>query len=232
MVRLIAAVLIYEGKVVQTRRFKVTNIVGDVRTAVKFFAAWDVDELMLIDISPKPWPGMLSCVAQATENVFIPVTVGGHITSLDQIRELQIHGADRILVRKALWEHPRFITDIAMKHGSQCVVAGFDGLDVETPQLYERLGAGEILLNSTRLDGTKEGFDLETISRVSAAVGVPVIAMGGAGKPEHFAEAVKAGASAAAAGNIFHYMEHATVKAKEAMREAGLPVRRASLAVL
>jgi cyclase len=246
--RLIAAVLISEGKVVQTRHFKITNVVGDVKTAVKFFAAWDVDELILIDISPQPWSGMKDCVADVMKRIFIPVTVGGHISNLEQIRDLTLCGADRVLIRSAAWKRPEFITEVAERYGSQFVVAGhdwiaLDGLDrselyrarewnIQFAQKLESLGAGEILLNVMARDGTKNGYDLKAISETSNAVRVPVVAMGGAGKAEHFAEAIKAGADAVAAGNLFHYSEHATVKAKEAMIQAGLPVRKATFAVL
>lgn len=244
--RLIAAVLVSEGKVVQTKHFKITNIVGDVKTAVKFFAKWDVDEILMIDISRQPWPGMRACLEEAAKNVFIPITVGGHIASIETIAGLLRSGADRVLVRRHLWEHPEFASDVAAKFGSQVLVAGVDWVDqdaanngderhwlkteqVRFAQRLEELGAGEILFNSQAKDGTKEGFDIHGIAQVASNVKIPVVAMGGAGEPWHFVKALQVGADAVAAGNLFHYSEHATVKAKKAMKAAGWPVRDAVL---
>lgn len=228
-VRVIAVVLINEGNVVQTRQFKITNIVGNVKTAVKFFSQWDADEIVLIDISKEPWEGMLHCVETVTDNVLIPVTVGGHIRSMDQMQDLFRAGADKFLVRKHAQENPTFLMACAEKMGTQALVYGMD-INAGNADGRGLLGAGEILLNSVQRDGTKLGYNLEAIEAVSQALKIPVIAMGGAGKPEHFPEAVKAGASAVAAGNIFHYMEHATVKAKQALKAAGYPVREANFA--
>ena len=227
-VRVIAVVLINEGNVVQTRQFKITNIVGNVKTAVKFFAKWDADEIVLIDISKQPWPGMLKCIEDVVDNVYVPVTVGGHINSIDKIRDIMLAGGDKVLVRRYATEHSTFLMSVAEKLGTQAVIFGMD-INAGNADGRGLLGAGEILLNSVQRDGTKLGYNLEAIEAVSQALKVPVIAMGGAGKPEHFAEAVKAGASAVAAGNFFHYMEHATVKAKQALKAAGYPVREAVL---
>lgn len=244
-VRVIAVVLVQNGNVVQTKNFRVTNIVGNAKTAVKFFAAWDADEIVLIDISPQPWEGFLSILEEAASNIFIPLTVGGHISTHEQIRELQLRGADKVLIRRACWRSRDFVKEVIQRHGAQMVVAGLDWIEPEQatrgdelhwiyaqPSYLQDLGVGEILLNHKGRDGTKEGFDLNAIKLVSRGVRIPVIAMGGAGKPEHFVEAVKAGADAVAAGNLFHYMEHATVKAKQAMKNAGITVREARLAVL
>lgn len=226
--RVIAVVLINEGNVVQTRQFKITNIVGNVKTAVKFFSQWDADEIVLIDISKTPWEGMLSCVETVTDNVFVPVTVGGHIRSHERIRDLMLAGADKVLVRNYAHEHPGFCMEVAERLGSQAIMFGMD-INSGNADGRGMLGAGEILLNDRQRDGTKLGYNLTAIQDISEVVKTPLIAMGGAGKPEHLAEAIKAGASAAAAGNLFHYQEHATVLAKKAMREAGIRVRDAIL---
>ncbi len=230
MVRLIAAVLIDRGNVVQTREFRITNIVGNVDTAVKFFASWDVDEIALIDISREPWDGMLKTVERVVDNVFLPVSVGGKIRTLDRIRDIMLAGGDKIIVRDYARERPAFVTEVAEKYGSQAICVGIDvGADHRSAAQWankmQRIGAGEILLNSTVRDGTKQGFDLVAIETVSQCVSVPVIALGGAGKVEHFAEAVEAGASAVAAGNLLHYSEHSTIRAKQAMIKAGIKVR-------
>lgn len=223
-VRVIAVVLINEGNVVQTRQFKVTNIVGNVATAVKFFAAWDADEIILVDVSLHPWDGMLKCIETVADNVYVPITVGGHVRSHEQIRDIMMAGGDKILVRKYATEHPAFLMECAEKYGSQAVIFG---MDINAGNVDGRgvLGAGEILLNSVQRDGTKLGYNLEAIAAISEAFKVPVIAMGGCGEPIHALEAVKAGASAVAIGNILHYREHAVQKIKRVMINAGIPVR-------
>lgn len=247
-VRVIAVVLIHEGNVVQTRQFKVTNVVGNVKTAVKFFATWDADEIVLIDISPKPWEGMLKCVELVVDNVMVPVTVGGHVKSHDQIRDILLAGGDKVLIRTEAWRRPEFIKELSEKHGSQMIVAGYDWLDPARlpypanisvaernevdPQDLQINGAGEILLNCVGKDGTKEGFDLNAVKTVSWSVGIPVIAMGGCGEPIHALEAVKAGASAVAVGNALHYREHAVVKIKKCLAKHGVPIRDSKFAVL
>lgn len=236
-VRVIAVVLIHEGNVVQTRQFKITNVVGNVKTAVKFFAAWDADEIVLIDISPRPWDGMLKCIELVVDNVLVPVTVGGHINDPAQIRDIMSAGGDKILARRASG-HPEFITTIVERHGSQILMVGLDIHQPGSPvhmnfaKYAANHGAGEILVNSVERDGSKNGYDLVSINGVSNEVSIPVVAMGGCGEPIHALEAVKAGASAVAVGNALHYREHAVVKIKKCLAKHGIPIRDSKFAVL
>ena len=225
--RVIAAVLICNGNVVQTRQFKATNIVGKVETAVKFSAAWDADDIMLIDIGKTPWPGMLKTVEAVTQNVFVPVMVGGHINRMQQVRDVFNAGGDKVLVRTAAWMVPEFVRDVAIKCGSQAIAVciDHDGRNVHpAPHLIAAHYAGDIVVNSTRNDGMKSGFDLEVL-RIMAKTSHPIIAMGGCGKPEHAVEAFRAGADAVAIGNLLHYKEHAIVEIKRAAKAAGFPIR-------
>lgn len=228
-VRVIAVVLIDRGNVVQTRQFKVTNIVGNVKTAVKFFAAWDADEIVLIDISPQPWDGMLKCVELVVDNVLVPVTVGGHINDPAQIRDIMSAGGDKILTRRGAT--PEFINAVASRHGSQVLICGVDACYPQLAAAMASFGAGEILFNSMARDGTKLGLDVDGVQAMSR-VPIPVIAMGGCGEPIHALEAVKAGASAVAVGNALHYREHAVVKIKKCLAKHGVPIRDSRFAVL
>ena len=235
--RVIAAVLIADGNVVQTRQFKVTNVVGKVETAVKFFAAWDADEIMLIDISREPWPDMLKTVEAVTRDVFVPVTVGGHIRTMQQVRDVFNAGGDKVLIRRAACEKPELIENIYLKCGAQALCVCLDHANftwVHAPIRIKVNWVGEYVLNDQSRDGTKTGFNIPVINSMATtrAIDVPIIAMGGCGKPEHAVEAIQAGADAVAIGNMLHYSEHAVVKAKRAIKAAGFSVRESNLAVL
>ena len=178
--------------------------------------------------------------------MFIPLTVGGGVRKLDDIKKLLRSGADKVSINTSAVENPDFIKEVAYKFGSQCIVVAVDakatsnswevvtyggrnrtGLDaLEWTQQVTEFGAGEILLTSMDRDGTKEGFDNKLVSRVSSGISIPVIASGGVGNLDHLVDGIKiGGAEAVLAASIFHYSEYSIREAKEAMRDAGINVR-------
>ena len=249
--RLIATLLIDSGNVVQTRQFKRTNMVGSAFTAVDFFNGWTVDEIIALEISSSTqWlPRMREIVAELSRRCFVPLSVGGKINNVEMAAGYLRMGADKVVVNTAASDRPELIAEIAGRFGCQCLVVSIDGRpDPAMPSGYRVVvdnarrdtdrdmvgwaretaerGAGELMINSTTHDGNKQGYDLDLIRKISAAVSVPVIAMGGVGQLSDFVDGISVGrADAVAAGNIFHYFEHSTKKAKEAMAVAGLPVR-------
>ena len=189
-------------------------------------------------------------VTRVAAEVFIPMTVGGGVRNVDDIRNLHHAGADKIAINTAAIENPKFVKEAVSKVGSQCVVVAIDakrcgteaearwevythggrkasGIDaVEWAQRMAEAGAGEILLTSMDRDGTKLGFDLELTHRISEYVGIPVIASGGVGNLQHLVEGVQAGkADAVLAASIFHFREYSIAQAKHYMREHGVEVR-------
>lgn len=224
--------------------------VGPVLPAIKVYNSRDVDELILVDIMASQegeYPDHDS-ISDFSEECSVPLTVGGGITSLDQIVSLLHAGADKIAINTAAYLNPALIETAASRFGAQCVVASIDarrfedgryvcfshsatvdtGMDpVEWAKELAERGAGEILLTSIDRDGTMLGYDLDLIERVAMAVDVPVIASGGACNYQNMIDVVKqAGASAVAAASIFHFTEQTPAGAKSAMQAAGIPVRR------
>jgi cyclase len=185
-------------------------------------------------------------VESIASQVFIPLTVGGGVRKLDDIKKLLRSGADKVSINTSAVENPDFVKEAADKFGSQCIVVAVDakasenswevvtyggrnrtGLDVlEWTQQVTDFGAGEILLTSMDRDGTKEGFDNKLVSMVSSRISIPVIASGGVGNLDHLVDGIKiGGAEAVLAASIFHYSEYSIREAKEAMRDAGINVR-------
>jgi cyclase len=222
--------------------------VGPVLPAVKVYNSRDVDELVVVDItatSRGDAPDAES-VADFSEECAVPLTVGGGVASLDDIAALLHAGADKVALNSAAYRDPALIDAAAARFGAQCVVASVDvrrsddggwecfshcatrptGRDAVAwaRELADR-GAGEILLTSIERDGTLQGYDLDLIGTITAAVAIPVIASGGAGSYAHMVEAARAGASAVAAASMFHFTEQTPAGAKLALREAGFPVR-------
>ncbi|MBY0431836.1 MAG: imidazole glycerol phosphate synthase cyclase subunit [Rhodospirillales bacterium] len=249
--RLIATLLVYKGDVVQTRRFKRTNMVGSAFAAVEFFNAWAVDEIMVLEISDDDRfrDHFLEIVEELSRRCFVPLTVGGKIADLERVRAYTRAGADKVVINSGALRVPGLLEEVAAGYGSQALVVSIDARpDAAMPSGYRVMigngreetefdaidwarrvvarGAGELMVNSTEHDGNKRGYDLELTRRVAAAVDVPVIAMGGVGDWQHMVDGiVEAGADAVAAGNIFHYTEHSTKKAKEYLIAKGLDVR-------
>jgi cyclase len=247
--RLIPSLLVRDGRIVQSVRFRHTNVIGNVITAVDFFNGWAVDEILILDVSREHTgrEEFLEIIDELSERCFVPLCVGGWITSIDDIETLLEHGADKITLNTHAYRHPEFITEAAKVFGSQCIVLSIDvkrdeagepmvwidrGREntsvtaLEWARQAEARGAGEILLTSIDNDGMRKGYDLPLMKSVSDAVRIPVIAFGGVGHWSHMAAGVKeGGVDAVSAGNIFHFTEHSTKKAKEYLRGAGVDVR-------
>ncbi len=246
-VRVIPCLDVDAGRVVKGVNFVDLRDAGD---PVELAAAYDAagaDELTFLDVtaSSDDRGTMLDVVRRTAESVFIPLTVGGGVRSVENVDTLLRAGADKVGVNTAAIARPELIAEIADQFGSQVLVLSLDvrragdgfevtthggrrgtGLDaVEWARRAAGLGAGEILLNSMDADGTKAGFDLELITRVRAVVDIPVIASGGAGAVEHFAPAVAAGADAVLAASVFHFGELSIGAVKQGLRAAGHPVR-------
>jgi cyclase len=225
---------------------------GDPVEVAKAYNAEGADELVFLDItaSSDDRQTIDDVVAHTAEQVFIPFTVGGGIRTVEDFRRILKLGADKISINSAALKRPELITEAAKAFGSQCVVVAIDakakedgsGWDVyinggrvntgkdavSWAMEAEALGAGEILLTSMDRDGTKDGYDLALTRAIASRVGIPVIASGGAGKLEHFLEAVTEGcADAVLAASLFHYRECTIGDVKEYLREHGVPVRLA-----
>ena len=208
------------------------------------------DELVFLDItaSHEERDIMLDVVKRTSEKVFMPLTVGGGIRTLDDIRQLLFSGADKVSINTAAVLNPEIVKHSSDRFGSQCIVVAIDakrktdgdgwevythggrrptGIDAcEWAQRVEELGAGELLLTSMDSDGTKDGYDIELNRTISELVGIPVIASGGAGTLEHLYDVLTAGkADAALAASIFHYKQHTVLEAKKYLKEHGVCVR-------
>jgi cyclase len=249
-VRLIPCLDVDGGRVVKGVQFKDLVDAGD---PVELAARYDeegADEIVFYDItaSSDARQTMVDVVARTAEQVFIPLMVGGGVRTVEDARELLRVGADKVGVNTAAVGHPQLVAELAREFGAQCVVVGIDvrrspggfevythggrkptGLDaVSWAAECERLGAGEIVLNSMDRDGTRDGFDLDLTRAVVDAVGVPVVASGGVGTLDHLVEgAIEGGADAVLAASIFHFGEHTVGEAKAYMAAHGLTVRPA-----
>lgn len=248
--RIVPCLDIRDGRVVKGVNF--VNIVdaGDPVEAAKRYNDEGADELVFLDImaSHQGRSTVIDMVEAVAEQVFIPFTVGGGITDLDWIRQLLRSGADKVSINSPAFRRPEFINEAAERFGSQCIVVAIDarkrqngdgwetfvnggrvaaGLDaLEWAVEAERRGAGEILLTSMDADGTKAGFDIELTRAVSLAVGIPVIASGGAGTKEDFFDVFTVGkADAALAASLFHFHELPIPDLKQYLRAEGLPIR-------
>ncbi|GAB6164598.1 imidazole glycerol phosphate synthase subunit HisF [Thermostilla marina] len=225
---------------------------GDPVEIAARYEAEGADELVFLDItaSHEGRDIILDVVRRTAEVVFMPLTVGGGIRTLDDIRNLLNAGCDKVSINSAACRDPELVRKAARRFGSQCIVVNIDpkrvirdgkefwevhinggrvgtGLEaVEWAREVERLGAGEIVLTSMDADGTKNGYDLEITAAVTDAVRIPVVASGGAGCPEHMADAIlKGGADAVLAASIFHFGEYTIAETKEYLRSRGIPVR-------
>lgn len=248
--RVIPCLDVKDGRVVKGINFVNLRDAGDPADVAAAYDREGADEVVFLDInaSADNRATQLEWVRQVASKVFIPFTVGGGIRSVEDFKAILREGADKISVNSAAIMNPRLVSDAADKFGSQCVVVAIDakrradgsgwniyknggrvdmGMDaVEWARKVESLGAGEILLTSMDGDGTKEGYDLELTRAVAESVSIPVIASGGAGKPEHFYEALTvAKAEAVLAASLFHYKELEIRQVKHYLRERGVSVR-------
>ncbi|MFH1403869.1 MAG: imidazole glycerol phosphate synthase subunit HisF [Candidatus Altiarchaeota archaeon] len=240
-----------EGRVVKGVKFKQIRYAGVPWEMASQYSRDGADEIVFLDItaSHERRQTMMDVIRKTAEEVFIPLTVGGGIKTLDDIQGILRAGADKITVNTTAIKNPDFLRQASGKFGNQCIVVAIDskrtgktpsghecsiyggremtGLDtLEWAGRVEELGAGEIMLTSMDCDGTKEGFDLQLTRLISENVGIPVIASGGVGSPHHMLEAFTKGkADAALAASIFHFNEHPIHVVKEYLRENGVCVR-------
>ena len=247
--RIIPCLDVKDGRVVKGVNFVNIRDAGDPVELARFYSDQGADEIVFLDITAthEARKTVADVVERTAEQVFVPLTVGGGIRTLDDFRELLRAGADKISVNSAAVARPELITEAAERFGSQCVVLAVDarsrgdgtwevvvaggrkptGLDLlEWVKKGEALGAGEILLTSMDADGTKAGFDLPMTKAVTEAVGIPVIASGGCGSLSHFAEVFEeTGCDAALAASLFHFGELTVPQVKDYLRARDIPVR-------
>jgi cyclase len=261
-IRVIPCLLLQNGLIVRSELFKYHQVIGDPTTQLGRYNQWSVDELVYLDISRDAVydvrradakiatagrADITGIIEEIAKVCFMPLTFGGGIRSLDDMRRRFAHGADKVTLNTLALEAPDTIGEAARAFGNQAVVVSIDvkkrdedgryevwkgghqptGLDpVDWAREVEARGAGEILLNAIDRDGTAKGYDLDLVSAVAKATGVPVVALGGAGRWQHFVDVIReAGASAAAAANIFHFTEMSYKNAKAHLHKNGIDVR-------
>ena len=246
--RIIPCLDVDKGRVVKGVKFQNLRDAGDPVEVAKSYEEQSADELVFLDItaSAEERKIMIEVVQRVAETIFIPFTVGGGVSSLEDIRRLLSAGADKVSINTAAVKNPQLIYESAKRFGSQCIVVAIDakrsergwevyihggrtptGLDaVEWAKRVEGLGAGEILLTSMDADGTKKGYDIELCRAVASAVSIPVIASGGAGTMEHFYEVfTKTNVDAALAATLFHFKEVSIPGLKAYLKNKGVHVR-------
>ena len=252
-IRVIPCLDVHDGRVVKGVNFQGLKDAGDPVELAARNDAQGADEITFLDVSAshEGRATMLDVVSRTAEQVFVPLTVGGGVRSVNDVDQLLRAGADKVGINTAAITRPELLAEVAQRFGNQVVVLSVDArrcpLGVSTPSGYEvtihggrtstgidavtwavrgaQLGAGEILLNSMDADGVTEGFDTEMLDAVREQVRVPLIASGGAGAPEDFAIAADHGADAVLAASVFHYGTMTIAEAKESLRDAGHPVR-------
>ncbi|MCY2927169.1 MAG: imidazole glycerol phosphate synthase subunit HisF [Planctomycetota bacterium] len=252
--RIIPCLDVDKGRVVKGVNFLNLRDAGDPVEVARRYEREGADELVFLDItaSHESRDIILDVVARTAEQVFMPLTVGGGVRTIEDVRNLLNAGADKVSVNSAAINDPDFITAAAKRFGSQCVVVAIDPKRIKTAsgeefwdvhvhggrkptgrgavewaQEVERRGAGEILLTVMDADGTCEGYDIEITAAVAGAVSIPVIASGGAGSPEHMYQVLSAGrADAALAASIFHFGQYTIGETKAYLAQRGIAVRR------
>ena len=250
--RVIPCLDVHGGRVVKGTNFVNLRDAGDPVEVARRYEAEGADELVYLDItaSHEQRDIILDVVRRTADEVFMPLTVGGGIRTIEDVRALLSAGSDKVSINSAACRDPSFIRRAADRFGSQCIVVNIDPKRVHkegqefwevhinggrTPTGFEavawareveRLGAGEIVLTSMDADGTRDGYDIPITSAVSAAVTIPVVASGGAGHPSHLVDAIRLGkADAALAASIFHFGQFTIEETKRMMRDAGITVR-------
>ena len=250
--RVIPCLDVDRGRVVKGTNFVNLRDAGDPVEVAARYEREGADELVFLDMcaSHEVRDIMIDVVRRTAEQVFMPLTVGGGIRSIEDIRDLLNAGCDKVSINSAACRDPKFVREAADRFGSQCIVVNIDpkrvqrdgrevwevhinggriptGLEaVPWAREVQALGAGEIVLTCMDCDGTKDGYDLEITAAVSEAVSIPVVASGGAGRPEHLADAVTIGkADAALAASIFHFGEYSIQETKKVMADRGVHVR-------
>lgn len=249
-IRVIPCLDVHDGRVVKGVNFRNLRDAGDPVELARLYGEAGADELVFLDISASSEARATTreMVARCAETVFIPLAVGGGVSSVEDVDTLLRHGADKVGINTGAIRRPQSIDEITRRFGNQVLVLSLDarrepgmpsgfgvtthggrtsaGLDaIKWVREAVHRGAGEVLLNSMDADGTTSGFDLEMIRAVRAVVDVPLIASGGAGTAEHFVDAARAGADAILAASVFHYATLTIGEVKDAMRSAGIDVR-------
>lgn len=251
--RIIPCLDVKDGRVVKGVNFVGLRDAGDPVEQAKVYDAAGADELTFLDItaSHEDRGILLDAVRRTAEACFMPLTVGGGVRTLEDIRQLLLAGADKVSINTAAVKTPEFVREAAEKFGDQCIVVALDAKATDNPEIesgfeifthggrnptgidavawarkMESLGAGELLLTSMDRDGTRVGYDLPLTRAIVDAVGIPVIASGGVGHLDHLVQGIReGGASAVLAASIFHFGEHTIAEAKQALLDAGLPAR-------
>ncbi len=258
--RLIPCLFLKNGHLVRSQNFRFHQLLGDPIQQVNRLSDWGADELIYVDISReevydlrrddlkiKRMNDIYTIIESVSKSCFIPLTFGGNIRTIDDIRQRINRGADKVVINTQAYKSPELISLAAKVFGKQCVIVGIDvQMDIwgkyevvidhghaptgKNPVAWaseaEGLGAGEIFLNSIDRDGTAEGYDIALIKSVVEVVNIPVIACGGVGVFDHFADGITEGhADAVAAGNIFNFTENAVITAKKTLQRYGLDVR-------
>jgi cyclase len=251
-VRVIPCLDVKDGRVVKGVNFENLVDAGDPVEQARHYDREGADELVYLDIAATHENrGVLFDVVRRTaEQVFMPLTVGGGVRSVDDVRALLLAGADKVSINSAAVARPELVSEAAVKFGRQCVVVAIDakqvsdgkweifthggrkGTGIDAVDWADRMcaaGAGELLVTSMDRDGTKEGFDIGLLQRIRQVVGIPIIASGGVGTLQHLADgALSGGATGLLAASIFHFGTYSIAQAKQHLAEAGLPVRMAA----
>lgn len=259
--RLIPCLLLKHGLIVRSQNFEIHQVIGNPMSTVERFSHWNVDELVLLDISEEDYHDLrrddlqqsysgdtvLDVLREVAKVCFMPLAFGGRIRSLDDISTRLALGADKCIINTAAIEDPDFVTRASRRFGAQCIVVSIDAKagqsgahevmshggarptgmrPADWAKEVQRLGAGEIFLNSVDRDGSGTGYDMALVREVASAVDIPLIACGGVGAYRHFAPGIlEGGASAVSAANIFHFFELSYPLAKKACIDAGVPMR-------
>lgn len=247
-IRIIPCLDVDNGRVVKGINFVNLVDAGDPVKQAKFYSENGADEITFLDITATHEKrfAMVDVIERTANECLVPLTVGGGIRGVDDMKNFLSVGADKVSVNSSAIKEPKIITEGAMKFGNQCIVVAIDakkiknswkvfinggrvetGIDaIQWAKKVEKLGAGEILLTSMDRDGTKKGFDLELTKKISSSVGIPVIASGGIGKIDHFVDGVvKGGASALLAASVFHFGEFGISEVKKHLISKGINVR-------
>lgn len=246
--RIIPCLDVKDGRVVKGVNFENLTDAGDPVSQAQFYYQAGADELCFLDInaSKENRSTMFEMVKKVAEKCFIPFTVGGGVNKIEDFSMLLKCGADKVSINSSAIENPQLIRDASRKFGAQCVVVAIDvkknssgnyevftrggskatGLDAVNWAIEaQKLGAGEILLTSMDRDGTKSGYDLDLIKKITSVINIPLIASGGVGTLDHLAEGLKSGASAVLAASIFHFKTHSVQEAKQYLNLQNLAVR-------
>jgi len=258
--RLIPCLFLKNGHLIRSEKFSYHQLLGNPIQQVERINSWSADELIYIDISDeeyydlrrddqkvKAMNNIYEIIESVSKTCFVPLTFGGNIKNIEDIKKRLEKGADKVVINTAAFQNPEFITKASKVFGRQCIVAGID-VKINNKKEYEvyishgkeptgvsptvwakeveKRGAGEIFLNSIDKDGTGEGYDTNLIKMIVDSVSIPVIACGGVGMFEHFVDGFKeSGVSAVSAGNIFNFSENSVIQAKKTLLNAGIDIR-------